>query len=740
MSSQIQLPSFEKKVGETVQTTARITRVRYVNPENSYAILDAVTRRNHPFTLVGTLAAFKVDDEIRVKGTWVDSKYGVQLKVESCEIAMPTSSVGLARFLSSQLTGIGLRMAERIIQKFGENTVNVLDHDPEKLLEVKGISRKKLDLILEEWSEKQGNRQLFVYLQGHGLSFELSSKLIGLYGKKIIPILNQQPYLLSKEVTGIGFKRADQIAAQMGIAPDNPMRIEAGIDYALYEAENTDGHCYLPRQVLIETAARLLQVDPDRIEEHIDALIERRSIRTDRDETGETLVYRAFMWNLEHSVANEIARMVKASSHGKPNEDDMAAVRRIETRLGIELAPQQREAVLTGLYEKFMVITGGPGTGKTTLVKVFVAAAQEQDIPVFLAAPTGRASKRLNETTGIEAKTIHRLLEYAYVTDSRGAFTRNEDNPLPAGIYIVDESSMIDLTLMRSLLVALPNDARIILVGDVDQLPSVGTGTVLKDLISSNCLPVIRLKTVFRQAEQSLIVKNAHRINEGAYPIVPSREEMASPGCEFYLFNAATPEHAEHLIEQLVCEKLPQRYGLDPMNEIQVLCPMRQNAGGVEHLNQILQDKLNPSGNPIAFSYAGFRIGDRVMQLKNDYEHDVFNGDIGKIVAESSGKAIVDFDGRLVEYTKKNLENLALAYACTVHKSQGSEYPAVICCFLRSQSFMLQRNLIYTALTRARKTAVFITDSYTLKMAIENDRPAMRYTRLAYRLNCALGG
>lgn len=738
MPPQITLPSFEKKIGETVQTTARITRVRYVNPENSYAILDAVTRKSIPFTLVGTLAAFKVDDEIRVKGTWVDSKYGVQLKVETCEVAMPTSSVGLARFLSSQLTGIGLRMAERIIQKFGEETVNIFDHDPERLLEIKGISRKKLDQILAEWEEKQGNRQLFVYLQGHGLSFELSSRLIGQYGRKIIPILNQQPYLLSKEVNGIGFKRADQIASQMGIAPDNPMRIEAGIDYALYDAENTDGHCYLPKPILIETAARLLQVAPDVIAPFIDALIERRSIRTDTDENGETLVYRAFMWNLEHSVAHEIARMVEASSHGRPTEDDLASVRRIETRLGIELAPQQREAVLTGLYEKFMVITGGPGTGKTTLVKVFVAAAQEQDIPVFLAAPTGRASKRLNETTGIEAKTIHRLLEYAFVNDARGAFTRNADNPLPGGIYIVDESSMIDLALMRSLLVALPNDARIIFVGDVDQLPSVGMGTVLKDLIASNVLPVIRLRTVFRQAEQSLIVQNAHRINEGNYPIVPTREQMADPKCEFYLFNAATPDHAEHLIEQLVCEKLPQRFGLDPMNEIQVLCPMRQNAGGVEHLNQILQNKLNAEGTPIEISYAGFRIGDRVMQLRNDYEHDVFNGDIGKIVANQGGKIIVDFDGRLVEYTKKNLENLVLAYACTVHKSQGSEYPAVICCFLRSQSFMLQRNLIYTALTRARRIAIFITDQYTLKTAIENDRPAMRYTRLAHRIRQAL--
>ncbi len=728
------LPSFEKKIGETVQTTARITRVRYTSPDGTYAILDAVTRKRIDFTMVGSLASFHVDEEVRVRGTWVDSKYGIQLRVEHCEVALPTSSVGLARFLSSQLTGIGLRMAERIIQRFGENTVSVLDNEPDRLLEVSGISKKKLQTIKEEWAEKQSSRQTFVYLQGHGLSYDLSARLIAHYGNKIIPILTQQPYLLAKEINGIGFKRADLIATQMGISADNPMRIEAGIDYVLYDAENTDGHCYLPLPLLIANAARLLQISEDAVKLHIDGLIERRSIRKDTDDNGETIIYRAFMWNLERAVAAEIARMVNASSHARPSEDDFSRIRRIETQLGIELAETQRQAVITGLAEKFMVITGGPGTGKTTLVRVFVAAAEEQDIPVFLAAPTGRAAKRLNETTGHDAKTIHRLLEYAYSDDSHGNFTRNRENPLPAGIYIIDEASMIDLSLMRALLVALPDEASIVLVGDVDQLPSVGMGTVLKDLIESRRLPVIRLKTVFRQAEQSMIVQNAHRINDGLYPIVPTREQMMDPKCEFFLFNAATPEHGEHLIEQLVCEKLPKRFGLDPMSEIQVLCPMRQNTGGVEHINQILQQRLNSGGMPLEGSYQGFRIGDRVMQLKNDYDHDVFNGDIGTIMASQGGKTLIEFDGRIVDYSKKHMENLALAYACTVHKSQGSEYPAVICTFLRSQSFMLQRNLVYTALTRARRIAIFITDQYTLKSAIENNRPADRYTRLSCRI------
>ncbi|MBR4985496.1 MAG: ATP-dependent RecD-like DNA helicase [Proteobacteria bacterium] len=736
--AELTLPSFERKPGEHAQTTARITRIRFVNPENSYAIMDAVTRRKIEFTMVGTLASFKVDDEVRVKGVWVESKYGIQLKVESCEIAMPTSSVGLARFLSSQLTGIGLRMAERIIEKFGADTVNVLDNEPDRLLEVPGISKKKLETIRKEWREKQGNRQLFVYLQGHGLSYDLSARLIGLYGQKIVPILTQQPYLLSKEVNGIGFKRADQIASRMGIAPDAPMRIEAGIDYALYDAECNEGHCFLPLSVLVEAAARLLQVNTAAVASCVDSLVERRSIRTDAGASGETLVYRAFMWNLENAVARDIVRMVCASPSDAPTEGDMRDVRLAETRLGIELADTQRQAVLTGLRSKFMVITGGPGTGKTTLVKVFVEVANAREIPIFLAAPTGRAAKRMNETTGHEAKTIHRLLEYAYMDDAHGSFQRNQDNPLPAGIYVIDESSMIDLALMRSLMRALPDSANVVFVGDVDQLPSVGAGMVLRDMIMSDCLPVIRLKTVFRQAEQSMIVQNAHRINAGEYPIVPTAAQMADPKCEFYLFSAATPEHAEHLIEQLVCEKLPARYGIDPMNEIQVLCPMRGNTGGVEHLNQVLQARLNPDGMPLDRGFQGFRIGDRVMQLKNDYENDVYNGDIGKIVQTVGNKTIVDFDGRMVEVKRQNLDNLALAYACTVHKSQGSEYPAVVCAFLRSQSFMLQRNLIYTALTRARRVAVFITDQYTLRAAIGNDRPSARYTRLAERIRAYL--
>jgi len=724
------------KVGETVQTTARIVRIRFQSQDGTFCIVDAVTRKRNQFTMVGPLATFKMDDEVRVRGTWVDSKYGVQLRVETCEIALPSTTEGIARFLSSQINGIGPKLAERIVDAFGNNTITTLDHSPDDLLKVKGISPKRLTAIKEEWEKKQSTRQIFVFLQGHGLSYELSAKLLALYGNKTIPILQQQPYLLAKEVNGIGFRRADAIAKNMGFPTDSPTRIEAGIDYVLYDAESNDGHCCLPLQKLIDAATNLLQIPRDNILPYIDDLVSRRTIRTEIDDTGEMLVYRAYMWNLENAVAQEIARIAKNS--GPAVTDEKVMIRRCEAELGIELAPTQRLAVSLGLGEKLMVITGGPGTGKTTLIKVFVAAAEKSDRPVFLAAPTGRAAKRLAETTACDAKTIHRLLEYAYQDDTRGNFTKSKDNPLPNGVYIIDEASMIDLALMRALLTAMPDEAQIIFVGDVDQLPSVGSGTVLKDLIASGCLPIVRLDTVFRQAEQSLIVKNAHRINNGNYPEIPSKEDMAAANCEFFLIQTTTPDHAENLIQQLVCEKIPQRFNLDPQNDIQVLCPMRQNAGGVERLNRILQNKLNPNGQPIPHKSLTFRVGDRVMQLKNDYDRDVYNGDIGTIITHAGNKTTIDFDGRLVEYASQHLENLQHAYACTVHKAQGSEYPAVICVFLRSQSFMLQRNLVYTALTRAKKLAIFITDPNTLSHAIRNNRPAERFTQLSKRITLAL--
>lgn len=733
------IPEFNPIVGEQMQTTATIRNIRFTSSDGTFCIMDATTRKRNNFTMVGPLAAFKVGDELRVSGVWVDSRYGVQLRVQSAEVVIPTTNLGLISFLSSQIHGIGLRLAERIVDHFGENTIDVLDYHPERLVEIKGISPTKLKLISEEWQEKQTTRQVFVYLQGHGLTYELSAKLVAHYKDRVIPVLQQQPYLLAKDIQGIGFRRADEIAQRMGFPLDSPIRIEAGIDYALYEAEQNEGHCYLPVGKLVESASELLQISRDKVAPYMDALTKKHTLRTEIDANGDLIVYRAHMWRLENAVANEIARMYKASDRTGSSTAALEQIRRIESEMGIALSETQRKAVQLALTEKFMVITGGPGTGKTTLVKVFVAAAHEDERNVFLAAPTGRAAKRLEETTGHEAKTIHRLLEYGYREDARGAFQRNKDNPLPEGIYIIDESSMVDLMLMRSLLCAIPDAAQIVFVGDVDQLPSVGCGTVLKDLIDSNALPVVRLDTVFRQAEQSLIVKNAHRINRGEYPVVPSHEEMAEAKCEFFLINPR-PENTENVIERLVCEKIPERFHLNPKTDIQVLCPMRQNTGGVEHINQILQERLNPDGLKIPYKNADFRVGDRVMQLKNDYDRDVYNGDIGTILEYNANNALIDFDGKCVEYSKSksDFDNLALAYACTVHKSQGSEYPAVICVFLKSQSFMLQRNLVYTALTRARKIAIFITDPYTLTRAIQNDEPARRYTQLSRRIVAAL--
>ncbi|MFA5624353.1 MAG: ATP-dependent RecD-like DNA helicase [Bradymonadales bacterium] len=724
------------KIGEEVQKQGSITRVRYTAPSGDFAIITLQTRRGVDFVCVGALAAFRVDDDIKVSGVWEESKYGTQIRVKHVEAVLPSTTEGIERFLSSQIKGVGKRLAARIVKHFGEQTLEVLDKTPRRLREVSGFSEKKVESVIEQWAETQESRQTFVFLQGLGLSYNMASKLFAQYGAKVVPTVQHQPYLLAKEVDGIGFSRADEIAQRIGFALDSAQRIEAGIDYALYLAEQNEGHCYLPYTHLVSAASELLQVAREHIEKRLKSMCERQVIYSEIDDNGEMLFYRSYMWLLESAVAEHICRMLATDYDTSPEDAKLSKIKAIESALGIDLAPKQREAVQLGLQNKVMVITGGPGTGKTTLVKVFVKAALQSERKIFLAAPTGRAAKRLAETTAMEAKTIHRLLEFSYNEGPRGAFTRNAENPLEVGSYIIDEASMLDLALVHALLCAMPDEAQILFVGDVDQLPSVGAGSVLKDLIDSRHVPVVRLNEVFRQAEQSLIVKNAHRINNGQYPVLPEVNPDSNALSEFYLINTHSPERAELVVKQLVAERLPARFGINALHDCQILSPMRKNLGGVEHLNQVLQDLLNPKGKAIEHSFMRFRVGDRVMQLKNDYERDVYNGDVGIILSHDSvNKCIaIQFDDKIVDYPTNMLDQLSLAYACTVHKSQGSEYPAVICVFLRGHSFMLQRNLVYTALTRARRIAIFITDSHTLMRAIHNNTPATRFTRLALRI------
>lgn len=728
--------SERNQIGSEVQKQGTITRIRYTAPSGDFAILTLQTRKGVDFVCVGPLAVFKVDDEIKVTGLWEESKYGLQIRVKQAEAVLPSTTEGVERFLASQIDGIGRRLASRIVKHFGDNTLNVLDSSPERLREVSGFSLKKVESVIEQWNETQHSRQIFVFLQGLGLTYNMASKLFAQYGSNIVPTLQHQPYILAKEVDGIGFARADEIAQRIGFALDCPQRIEAGIDYSLYLAEQNEGHCYLPYPLLIQATAGFLQLPPALIQPRLKFMVESGALHSEIDEQGEILLYRAYMWMLECAVAEHIGRMLANPLDSDQSEATSKQIQRIEQELGIDLATKQREAVLLGLRNKLMVITGGPGTGKTTLVKVFVAAAQKTDRDVFLAAPTGRAAKRLSETTAMEAKTIHRLLEFAYNDGPKGAFQRCQENPLDIGTYIIDEASMLDLALVHALLSAMPDEAQLLFVGDVDQLPSVGAGSVLKDLIESRRVPVARLDEVFRQAEQSMIVKNAHRINHGEFPLLPEKNPENNALSEFYVINTDSPQRAESLVQQMVGDRLPARFGINPLTDCQILCPMRKNLGGVEHLNQVLQDLLNPKGEAIEHSFQHFRVGDRVMQLKNDYEREIYNGDIGIILRhDPAHKCLhIRFDDRLVEYPTNMLEQLSLAYACTVHKSQGSEYPAVICVFLRGSSFMLQRNLVYTALTRARRVAIFITDPTTLSRAIQNNTPAARFTRLGTRI------
>ena len=750
---------FDKKPGSPVKIQGKVVRVKYTSPNSQWAILEFRTRLKNDVVLVGSLAEFQEGDELKVEGVWAESKYGIQIRVEHCQVLLPNSEEGIQKYLASQITGIGAKMAKRITDVLGEDTLDILDNDPEKLLTVPGISRKKYDSIISEWKEKHASRQIYVFLQGLGLTFNMAAKLHGIYGDSVIPRVQHQPYSLAKDVDGIGFMRADEIARKVGFAEDSPQRIEAGVDYTLYQAEQNEGHCFLPFSYLVQKAANLLSVPQEAIHKVIRSMVERHAVHSELNELGEMIIYRSYMWNVENAVSKHVLRLIRhhAPEEKKEGNDEnlekceengfndeefeqkrlekrLKLIRLVESSLGITLAESQREAVRLGLSERLLVITGGPGTGKTTLVKVFVEAAEKENTEVYLAAPTGRAAKRLSETTQRDAKTIHRLLEFSYQESPKGSFLRNRDNPLDPATYIIDEASMVDIQLMFSLMEAMPDEAHLIFVGDVDQLPSVGPGTVLKDLIRSKRVPVVRLTEVYRQAEQSLIVKNAHLINTGQFPVLPEpNKDVLS---EFYLINSSNPEHAERMISQMVCERLPLRFNLDPKNDIQILCPMRKNPGGVDHINQLLQARLNPDGQPIPHPYLELRIGDRVMQLKNDYERDIYNGDIGHIINYSTAqKAVtVDFDGKIIDISQNDMENLSLSYACTVHKSQGSEYPAVICVFLGQQSFMLQRNLIYTALTRAKRVAIFITDRSTLYRAIQNNQPATRYTKLAERI------
>ena len=709
---------------ETVE--AVVERVVYSHPESGWTVLKAKRSGGGKLTVVGRLPGLQPGERARFSGGWkLDRKYGRQFEAASYLALKPETRGGMKRYLGSGLVeGIGEVMAERLVDRFGLETLEVIENEPERLTEVDGIGPVRARRIQEAWRRQAGKQEAMVFFRTHGLSTRQSLKALKLWGDDAAAVVRKNPYRLATDLFGVGFQRADQVAASLGLAADAPERVAAGLLYLLGRGAD-EGHVYLPRVRLVETAERLLEAPADLVERVIDAEIAAGRLVA-RPAGSVTAVLSPELEEAEAGIAASLRRLADAET-APPAVDARRAIAWFQDRHRLELAPAQAEAVERALSERLLIITGGPGTGKTPLVRAVVEILGRKGQRLLLAAPTGRAANRLALAAGLAAKTIHRLLEYDPVGHR---FRRGRERPLEADVVIVDEASMLDVALARDLLEAVAGGTRLILVGDVDQLPSVGPGRVLADVIRSRRVPVARLSEIFRQAGRSRIVVNAHRILQGRLPALDRSAEA-----DFHFIERAEPEALLETLKHLVTERVPAGFGLDPHRDIQVLSPMRRGLLGVDNLNAELQALLNPAGRPLAEGHR-LRLGDRVMQLRNNYELEVFNGDVGRIAsAEAEAMRVsVSFEDRLVVYEAASLDELTLAYACSVHKSQGSEYPCVVMPLHTQHYVMLQRNLLYTAVTRGKRLVVLLGDRRALGAAVRNRSTERRFTLLAERL------
>jgi exodeoxyribonuclease V alpha subunit len=718
---------------------AEVQSVVYHNEENGWVVA-RVSAKDEPglITVVGTLGRLTPGETLALKGSWkTHPKFGRQFDVETFEQARPATENGVIKYLaSSAIKGIGPATAERMVGRFGVEVLDILDDDPEKLLEIKGISKNKLKDILESWDKQREIKNLIVFLHSHGVPPTFAGRIFKLHGARSVQRLKDNPYELVYEIRGVGFRTADNMALKLGFPPDSPQRIQAALVFCLFSMSERGGHLYVPREKLLHEAGKLLdQVDFDLLEDALVVLQEKKRIHIE-DLPGEEHGQAVYLWHF-YRYEREIAQRLHALlSHPSPvsRTEVEQALPKVEAELGFELTEEQREAVFGACANKAFIITGGPGTGKTTITRAVVATLRRLGLKPKLAAPTGRAAKRLSEATGRTALTLHRLLQF----QPDGGFQYGEDKKLKADAMLVDEASMLDAHLCLSVLRALPLTCRLILVGDVNQLPSVGPGNVLADLIHSEVLPTARLSHIFRQAQESAIVTNAHRINDGQFP---EESPHAPPRADFFWVRQDDPSQVQRIIVETVCDRMAERYGLDPMRDVQVLTPMHKGEVGTQALNKLLQERLNPRpamfrGREIKRGNQVFRPGDRVLQLRNNYEKEVFNGDLGWIadVDASAGELSVDFEGNLVYYEASELDDLTLAYAVSVHKSQGSEYPAIVVPVVTQHFIMLQRNLLYTALTRARRLAVMVGGTKAFRIGLGNVDAFKRHTRLRDRL------
>ncbi|MCL1629525.1 ATP-dependent RecD-like DNA helicase [Roseibaca sp. V10] len=703
-----------------------VERVTFHSEESGFCVLRVKARGHRDLvTTVGHAAMISAGEWVTASGTWVnDRTHGLQFKAHFLKTSAPSSLDGIEKYLGSgMIKGIGPVYAKRLVKMFGKDVFDVIEADPDRLREVDGIGPKRADKITSGWADQKVIREIMVFLHQHGVGTARAVRIFKTYGTDAVQVMSENPYRLAKDIRGIGFRTADLIAEKLGIEKTAMIRVRAGISFALTEAMG-DGHCGLPRKALISLAEKLLEVPPPLIEGALAEEIAEETVTPDRVGDAEC-VFLTGLYLAERGIAEQIQR-IRSGPLPWPEIDAEKALPWIEQKTGLSLAESQAEAVRLALRSKVTVITGGPGVGKTTIVNSILRILAAKRVNLLLCAPTGRAAKRMTEATEREAKTIHRLLEF----DPKAfRFKRDLENPLDCDLLVVDESSMVDVMLMQSLLKAVPDHAALLIVGDIDQLPSVGPGQVLADVISSGVVPVVRLTEVFRQAAESKIITTAHAINAGRMP------DLAPPDGEadFYFVPAADPDQAECRIVELVSRRIPHRFGFDPIRDIQVLCPMNRGGVGARSLNIELQAALNPAGEKKIERFGWtFAPGDKVMQIENDYDKDVYNGDIGTVedVDLDEGELAVNFDGRTLTFVFGELDTLVPAYAATIHKSQGSEYPAVVIPVMTQHYTMLQRNLIYTGVTRGKKLVVLVGQKKAVAIAVKNVSGRRRWSKL----------